>query len=67
VDPEAKPVVLNLPPGSGLRAPRPELDTEHAVPETASAIGVVGGELDQRRRHGPEYAAIASTGMPVVG
>ena len=58
VDTEAKAVLVDLPPRACLGGPRRQLGAQHTVPETASAIGIVGGELDQWCGHGLEYAAI---------
>src|SRR3954447_3038865 len=51
VDAEPKPVVLDLPAGAGHGGARLQLDSEHGPPEAQGAIGVVRGELDQRRGH----------------
>jgi hypothetical protein len=55
MNPEMEPVIVNLPPRAGSGTARREFDVEHAAPEAASTIRIVGGELDQRGRHGPEY------------
>ena len=60
MDPEAKAVVLDLPSRAGVGGSRDDLDVQHAAPETASAVGVVSGELDQRDGHRPEYAHLLS-------
>ncbi len=43
---------------AGRSGSRRQLDAQHGAPEAASAIGVVGGELDQWDGHQPEYALI---------
>ena len=55
VDSEAQAARLGFPSRSGRRGPWCELDPEDAVPEPARAVGIVGGEFDQRRGHGREY------------
>src|SRR4051794_39269199 len=55
VEPEAEAVGLGLPSRPRVSGPRGEVDPEHAVPELAGALGVVGGELDQWRGHAREY------------
>jgi hypothetical protein len=58
VDPKAKAVILDLPSRACFGGSWDELGAQHTAPETASAIGVVSGELDQRDQHQPEYAFI---------
>jgi hypothetical protein len=53
VNAEPAALVLDLPSGPGFGGPRRELGAEHAVPEVASALGIVGRKLDQRRRQKP--------------
>jgi hypothetical protein len=64
VDPEAKPVMLDLPPRTGLGGSRLELDAQHSLPETASARGIVCRELDQRGGHVDKYVAVISRWPP---
>src|SRR6266516_1191125 len=58
VNPEPKAANLDLPSGAAVGWSRQKLDAQHAVPEAASAIGVVSGEFDQRGGHQAEYVAI---------
>ena len=67
VDSKPKAVILDLPPGAGLCGSWDQLGTQHTAPETASAIGVVSGELDEWSRHGPEYAFIPADWKPPDG
>lgn len=60
MDPEAKAVVFDLPPGAGFGGSRDELGAQQTAPEPARAIGIVSRKLDQRGGHGPEYGAIQS-------
>src|SRR5436190_12302162 len=60
VDPEAKARSLDLPPRPSLGGSRLELGAQHSLPETASARGIVRGELDQRRGHARKYVAAIS-------
>jgi hypothetical protein len=55
VDSEAHGARFAFPSRSGRGGPRRELDAEDAVPEPASAIGIVGRKFDQGRGHGREY------------
>jgi hypothetical protein len=55
MDPEAKRVVLDPPSRAGIGGSRDGLHVQHALPEAASAVGVVSGELDQGNGHRPEY------------
>jgi hypothetical protein len=63
VEPKAKAIVLDLPSRTGFGGSRSKLGAQHPAPEAASAIGVVGGELDQRDRHELEYALIPVSGV----
>jgi hypothetical protein len=56
MDPEAKPVSLDLPARTGVGGSRNDLHVQQTSPETASAVGIVSGKLDQRHGHRPEYA-----------
>src|SRR4029453_13314008 len=56
VNSEAQAVSVGLPPGSGRRGTWGEGDAENAVPEPASASGIVSRKLDQWRRHGRSMA-----------
>ena len=58
VNPEAKAVVFDLPPGAGFGGSRHEFSAQQTAPETARTIGVVSRKLDQRDGHGPEYAVV---------
>src|SRR4051794_28766979 len=55
VDSEPQAAGLGLPSRSRRRGPRRELDAEHAKPEAARAIRIIGREFHQWRGHGAEY------------
>ena len=60
VDSKPKAVILHLPSRAGLGGSWDELGSQQTAPETASAIWVISGELDQWCRHQSEYALIRS-------
>jgi hypothetical protein len=56
-----------LPATALIRGSWRELDAEDAVPKAQGAVGVVGGELDQRERETVHEDTVARRGLTTVG